>query len=47
MEFEPATSSVAGWQSISQVVTNKIVTCAVDTSLPRNVSQQILSGQSN
>ena len=25
MEFEPATSSVAGWQSISQVVTNKIV----------------------
>ena len=40
MGFEPTASSLAGWQSIIQVVTNQRVRRVFDTSLPRNVSQQ-------
>ena len=44
MEFEPKASSLVGWQSIIQVITNKRVNLVFGTSLPRNVSQQIVSG---
>jgi hypothetical protein len=47
MRFEPTASSMAGWQSNIQVVTNQRVRRVFDTSLLRNVSQQIVSGPPN
>jgi hypothetical protein len=46
MGFEPTASSLAGWQPIIQVATNQRVRRVFDTSLPRNVGQQIVSGPS-